>query len=128
MVGWQTRPLNSKKIDTSNLVSLASNQITFTAGTYYCQATAPAFAAVYHKIRLRNVTDGVTLIVGASEYSNNTYYAYNSARLVGQFTIASGKAVELQHYIAVARATDGLGTYTNSGEVEVYAILECWKN
>jgi hypothetical protein len=128
VVGWQTRPLNIKKIDTSNLVSLSSNQVTFTAGTYYCQATAPAFAANSHKLRLRNVTDGVTLIVGNSEYGNSTYWVHNTARLVGQFTITSAKALELQHYITTARATDGLGTYTNSGEVEVYAILECWKN
>ena len=128
VVGWQTRPLNSKKIDTSNLVSLASNQVTFTAGTYYCQATAPAFAANNHKLRLRNVTDGVTLVVGAAEYGSSTYWVHTTARLVGQFTIAAGKVVELQHYTAAARGTDGLGTYTNSGEVEVYAILECWKN
>jgi len=128
VVGWQTRPLNSKKIDTSNLVSLASNQVTFTAGTYYCQATAPAFAANHHKLRLRNVTDGVTLVVGAAEYGSSTYWVHTTARLVGQFTIAAGKVVELQHYTAAARGTDGLGTYTNSGEVEVYAILECWKN
>ncbi|MCX6107827.1 MAG: hypothetical protein NTY08_18520 [Proteobacteria bacterium] len=128
VTGWQTRPLNSKKIDTNSLVSLSSNRVTFTAGTYYCQATAPAFRANNHKLRLRNVTDNVTLIVGSSEYAYQPSIIGNTARLVGQFTIAAGKALELQHYIAYARANDGLGTSVSSGEVEVYAILECWKN
>jgi len=128
VTGWQTRPLNSKKIDTNSLVSLSSNRVTFTAGTYYCQATAPAFGANNHKLRLRNVTDNVTLIVGSSEYAYQPSIIGNTARLVGQFTIAAGKALELQHYIAYARANDGLGTSVSSGEVEVYAILECWKN
>ena len=62
-----------------------------------------------------------------NEFATGT--AQTTARLVGQFTIAAGKALELQHYIASARSGDGLGTnVVNSGEVEVYAILECWKN
>jgi len=130
VTGWQTRPLNSKKIDTNSLASLSSNQVTLTAGTYYCQATAPAFVANNHKLRLRNVTDGVTLIVGSSEYAYQPGNIYNTARLVGQFTIAAGKALELQHYISSAKTVNGLGvqTGTTTTDVEIYAILECWKN
>ena len=82
------------------------------------------------KLSLANIAClfSVWFAMQQTAFAQSGYYAYNSARLVGQFTIASGKAVELQHYIATARAIDGLGTYTNSGEVEVYAILECWKN
>ena len=116
---WHTRDLNTKKIDTNNLATLSANQITLTAGTYYCQGSAPAHNPGQHKIRLRNVTDGVTVLVGTSEYSLPTSGVQASSRLFGQFTIAANKALEVQHYITVGRATDGLGTSTNgSGEVE----------
>lgn len=124
---WNVRTLNTEDSDADGILTLASNQVTLAAGTYICRARAPHFAgtsAGRHKLRLRNVTDTTTVLVGSSALVDE---AQTDSFLSGRFTIAASKALELQHYTALTQATNGLGVETNAGEVEVYAELEFWK-
>lgn len=122
---WQTRVLNTEVVDTNNDCSLASNQLTLSAGTYRVVASAPAYRVGDHQARLRNVTDSVTLVVGTSEYAAPTGSDSPQTRSMidGQFTIVSSKAIELQHQFGTTSATRGLGVEANFGEVEVYATI-----
>src|SRR4051812_17819840 len=57
IVGWQTRILNTKVIDTGSVCTLnGSNQFILLSGTYRIRASAPCHEGNQHQIRLRNIT------------------------------------------------------------------------
>jgi hypothetical protein len=126
---WQTRTLNTEVLDEGNDCTLAANQITLAAGTYDCRITAPASFCGAHQIRLRNVTDSSTILVGTSEVSSPSESSITAtiSTLVGRFTIAASKALEVQHRVTTTRATDGFGAANSFGEIEVYATAEFWR-
>lgn len=122
---WLTRTLNTKVIDTNSDCTLASNQMTLTAGVYEANISSPAVQCSKFKIRLRNVTDSTTVLVGTSEWTASTAaQAQVRSQILGRFTIAASKALEVQYQVAGALATNGLGINSNFGEVEVYTIVE----
>lgn len=120
---WVKRTLNVEKSDAGGHCTLSNSQFTLEAGTYRFSASAPAIACNEHKLRLQNVTDGTTILIGKSSYTAGVYPI--NALLTGRFTISSSKTFELQHKCASTRNTDGLGLAT-SLDTEVYAevVLE----
>jgi hypothetical protein len=122
---WRTRTLNTTVADTASLTSLASNQVTLSAGTYRVRAMAQAWNCADNQMRLQNVTDAATLVTGENAYSNTG--AGCTAHLAGRFTLAGSKTLELQHRCTTSSAgSDGLGRPCSFG-TEVYATLELWK-
>ena len=124
---WQTRTLNTKDSDDDLIVTLAANQLTLQAGSYRVKASAPGYEVGGHKIRLRNITDGATEIVGSSAYINPTINAMTHSFLSDEFTITSAKTFELQHH---CQTTDGSGFGVDlggGGENAVYATIEIWR-
>lgn len=125
---WQTRTLNTSKVNTISGASLASNQVTLPAGTYWCEADAPGFVVGQHMAKLYNTTTAADLILGTSEFSGNAAaYAVTRSMVRGQFTLAAASVLELQHRAGVTRATDGFGTQSNFGVVETYARMTIWR-
>lgn len=123
---WRTRVLNTEVSDTGGYGTLASNQITLSAGTYRVRASAPAFAVNQHQIRFQNVTSAVTLAIGSNEYADSAAPGGTRSVLSGIFTIAAAQALELQHQCASTKATNGFGPLCNF-TTEIYAIVELWK-
>jgi hypothetical protein len=126
---WNVRTLNTEVFDTNGLCSLSANQVTLTAGTYECRAVAPCYEVNRTRLRLRNVTDSATVLLGVNGYTDASDFTTLMALMFGRFTIAASKALELQHYTQVAKATTGLGLQsaaTNNTETEVYASIEFW--
>jgi hypothetical protein len=126
---WRTRTLNTEVADTGGYGTLASNQITLTAGTYLISASAPAYLiSARHQTRLQNVTAGTTLLIGTSVYaptiSANT--VMTRSEIHGVFTVAAGQALEIQHICQATEATDGFGAAANF-TTEVYTVVELWK-
>jgi hypothetical protein len=124
---WQTRVLNTEVNDDGGHASLSSNQITLAAGTYRVRAHAPAYTVNTHKIKLYNITDTVDIIIGTSQVAIASNLVENRSFLEGQFIIAGTKTIELQHRCQTARGSDGLGKASSYGVIEVYAIIELWK-
>jgi len=126
---WTTRTLNTVRVATIAGVSLSSNRVTLPAGTYRVRASSPVGrgGAMRHKCRVYNITDGSTLILGSSEHNGGSSSQVTRSFATGQFTLASTKDIVLQYWTNVARATDGLGLATSSGENEVYGIMEIEK-
>lgn len=124
---WIARVLNTIVDDAGNHASLASNQITLAAGTYRIKAHAPGYKIANHKIKLRNITDASDVIIGSSEYSASPDNTGTRSFLDGRFTIASPKVLELQYRCVINRSTDGLGRASGFAVVEVYAVIEFWK-
>ena len=124
---WQTRVLNTEVTDVGGYCSLASNQITLTAGTYRIYASAPAFSVNRHQLRLQNVTDATTVLIGTSSHAPTSGAMESGpAEIRGIFTIGASKALELQHQCQATKATNGLGVEANF-TTEVYAVVELWK-
>lgn len=116
------RDLNTVVTNQISGASLATNQITLPAGTYYIDADAPAAGNIDGTvIKLRNTTDSTDTIIGRPVH---TVAPSIRSLLSGRFTIAGEKVFELQHYV-VSGGT--YGTAGNRGLTEIYADVRIWK-
>ena len=106
--------------------AVAGNQVTLAPGTYVVRVSAPVFDVNRHQTRLQNITDGVTTLVGTSEYADAGGNGANRSFIVGQFTIAASKVFEVQHRCSATKAATGFGVAANF-TVEIYTIFEAWK-
>jgi hypothetical protein len=122
---WRTVPLTTEVYDPDAIGSLASNQITLSAGTYRVNATheGKGSAAGDLKIRFRNITDSTTVAVGFNADSVSAV-TFIGSWLQGRFTIASAKVFELQAY-----PLSGAMEYAimSTGEVELWAFVKIVK-
>jgi hypothetical protein len=124
---WIALVLNTESFDPAGMVSLSSNQVTLGAGTYSVRARQTFRGASVVKLRLRNVTDSTTAVVGMSAYTTTTDVGNQLTELFGRFTIAGTKTFELQYRVFSTSSTTGLGTALDLGEVEVFTELEIWR-
>ena len=125
--GWFAFPLNVLQDPTGVVTSLASNQFVLSRGVY----DITAFAMLRRsscQIRVRNITDGTTVIIGSNPYgSNATDSAIISSIAEGIFNITSSKTFELQYRVEIA-TTFGLGGMSaNFGENVLNASVKLTK-
>jgi hypothetical protein len=113
---WRTRDLQTTQVNTITSCSLASNQITLPAGTYYVWATTPSRAVQRNYSRLYNTTDSATLIPGSISYSGDSSIQVEEPInvITGVFTIAGTKVIELQHRCSATKNGDGFGSSDGS--------------
>ncbi len=116
---WQTRDLNTTENNGITGASLSSNQIVLPAGTYECRISAPGLRCDNHKARLQNITDGTTIKLGTAEISASGSIYVTRSHIVGHFTLAASKTLEVQHRCTATRATDGFGGFMGV-EAEIY--------
>jgi hypothetical protein len=116
--------------------TLATNQISLPAGTYWAQGHATAYLAFTGssaslKSRLRDVTNNVTAVVGFSSNSFNQtggeFDRNDVVPLAGRFTLAGTATLELQMWNGTATATVSRATTGAHGELEIYANLMIWR-
>lgn len=126
---WTTRTLNTSVTNEIAGASLASNQITLPAGTYWCDISSPYFRCNEVVTRLYNVTDGATTLAGTPEYSNYfAYYTQCRSIIKGRFTLAGSKALAVQYYSSSAFANQGLGYgYSAPSLTHTYTQVLIWK-
>lgn len=119
--GWRTRELTTEDADPDGIGILASNQVTLQAGTYLVWAMAAAtVVASNHRLRIRDVTNSVTLCQG-NNGGSGTNAQPAQIILVGTFTLAAAAAVELQHW---SNSTGNGGVVVTTGENEIYATVQ----
>ena len=117
---WRTRVINTITTNGGSFISLSSNQVTLTTGTYIIDAKAPHYSSTSnHAIRWQNITDATTDILGSNESANNQ--STNSC-LYDKITITSTKVFELQHRCQSSKSVDGLGR-AHGYQTEVYATV-----
>lgn len=127
---WTTCVVNTEVMDAGNHCSLSANQFTLDAGTYDILASKAVIGGAVNgnfKLRLRNITDSTTVIVGMSCYGAANGIGPTDLSVRGRFTIGGGKALALQYWAAAGVATNGLGVKTNASEIEVFCIIELRK-
>lgn len=133
---WRTRDLNTENADAGGHCSLSSNEFTLAAGTYRIKVTAPAYFVGSHRARLYNVTDAaVQQDVGSNDMYGTTEYsraggvgdhAQTHSFITGRFTLASSKALRVEHRCVTTCASIGFGVASNLA-VEVYTTVEIIK-
>jgi hypothetical protein len=122
---WRTRDLNEEVVDTGNICTLSSNQVTLPAGTYRCHIVVPSWNSSGGRMaaRLRNVTSSATLITGTAAYAGGlTVYIF----IDGRFTLSVSTTLEVQHYTDTTQADTGFGLACNITD-EIYTTAEFWK-
>lgn len=117
---WHTRALNTET-DPDGIVTLSSSQFTPSSGTYMIWGVAMTHDGGLNKLRLRNVTQSSTAIVGLAMTNAGVNTTEGMATLLGAFTPNGTDAYELQHYITSAVTGDGLGEAVSDGADEIYA-------
>jgi len=111
---WRTRDLNTE-VDPDGLASLSANQITLAAGTYHVWAEASGYRVIHHQIRLRDITNAVTLLTGLSARSFSSDATTTISTLAGLITLAASTVLELQHRVSSTLADFGWGTDVGTG-------------
>lgn len=116
---WETAPLNVEVVDTIGS-TLASNQFTLPSGSYEISGYSAICGDNGAKVRLRNITDNVTALVGASMRNSSPDGSVGPCPIIGRFTIAATKTFAIQNYSNIAVVNVGMGVPVSTGEDEVY--------
>lgn len=114
---YTTRVLNTTVRNIAG-ATLASNRVNLPAGTWRISASAANNTAGTFRLRIRNITDATTSILGpGGSVAGNVY---NYLTVDGVVTITSAKDFEVQHYRATTVGPDDFGLPASSGDVEIY--------
>lgn len=127
---WTTRVLNTTDVNTITGASLSSNKITLPTGTYYIDASAPAFTYGVRKARLRDITGGTTLLNGGSCYAVGDDEGHTQTRSIvsGYFMLSGTKELEIQQWIgASSEQGRDMGVASGFGVNERYSLVEVIK-
>lgn len=124
---WRTRDLNTIKTNEITGASLSSNQITLPTGTYYIEASAPAYNVSRHQTALYNITDSSFEVIGTSEFTQDSKNVVTRSFVKGRFTISAQKTLELQHQNSSTHNTYGFGVSSTFSQVCVFADLQIWR-
>lgn len=115
---FQTVTLNTEDSDPSGIASLGSNQVTLQPGTYEALIFVPIYIGESSNVRLRNITDGTTVLVGQALYHYQSAFVANNNVIQGRFTLAAAKALAVQAWVVGGVGTPRIGyNLLNSGEV-----------
>ena len=115
---WNTRTINTEDIDSGDNCTLSSSQITLSAGTYECIINVVSYSCGESAVRLYNTTDTSTILSGNS-YADTGGSAITHT-ILGRFTIAASKALEVQQYCSSTQPNNGMGIASALGVSEVY--------
>ncbi len=122
----RTRELTTAVTNEITDASLASNQITLPAGTYWVEALVTAgvgSGAVQHVFA--NVTDGTDPIYSVNAFTEGSAgRASTNTVLRGRMTIAGAKVFELRSHVTV---TCNAGAASSLGPFECYADIVIFK-
>jgi hypothetical protein len=117
---WIKRDLNTEVFDEGSIGALASDQVTLGAGTYKIEAMSIFRETELSQIRIRDVTNSTTLVLGMSHRVGGSANTAIACHAFGVFTLSGTAALELQYHVGNTK-TDGLGLGVNTGELEVFS-------
>jgi CDP-glucose 4,6-dehydratase len=115
------------KTNTIAGASLASNQITLPAGTYFMQAYPVSFRAEGNIARIYNITDSSVVSLGINNTSGTTMTSQSPSNVSCIVTITGTKVFELQHICQTTASSIGFGIRAECGQTEVYSEILIWK-
>lgn len=125
---WSARQLDSVRVSSGASITLnpATALITLQPGIYHVEASAPAYYVNGHRIRLENLSTGLTALHGTSEWSANGVGQVQTRSFIDGYVRVVGAAeeFELQHYIAVSTGGTSFGVPAGAPSTpEIYATV-----
>jgi hypothetical protein len=126
---WNTRAINTIVVDDTGLVTLpGSSTFTIPAGTYIVQASAPAYQANNHVLRLVNVTDAINYY-GTSEYTGSGNGVATRSMLGIKFVLSATKTFRFDSWVSNSNgSTNNLGGAAHiTGVSETYCFATFFK-
>jgi hypothetical protein len=125
---YTTHVLQTESFDVGGIVSVAANQFTLQAGTYFIKGRSQHLDCDVAQIRIQNITDNTTAVTGETGYNNAGEWTGGIwLEAAGRVTIAAAKAFALQYFVSVTVGAGDLGSAASTGAVEVYASVEIWR-
>ena len=125
---WYTRDLNTELADPDGIVSISNNKFTLQAGTYFIEASAPAYKVNRHMAKLYQ-TSGTQadIAFGTSMYANNTNLVNTVSVVRARVTISTATDYEIRHQGDSTNATYGFGLGSDFGTTELYTVVQIYK-
>ena len=116
---WNVRTINIEHTNEITGASLASNQITLPAGTYYIEAASSTTAALNdNKLAVYDTTASAYVAHGMNAFQRDY------AEMVGYFILAATSVIEIQHYPDNSTTA---GSPVSSGQSESYLDVLVWR-
>ncbi len=112
---WLTRTINTTQASAGSSISRSGNVITLEAGTYYIDASAPAYRVRSHAVKFRNTSDSTDALIGSAEYAHENYQVQSRSNIKGYLTVASTKNFEIQHICDRSTGSRDFGIDNNFG-------------
>ncbi len=125
---WYTRDLNTELLDPDGIVSISSNKFTLQAGSYFIEASAPAYKVDQYNIKLYQ-TSGTQadIAFGTAEYANaNEGNVANRSFLFCRVTISTSTDYEIRQRSSATKSNNGRGVQSNQS-VEIYTVVKIFK-
>lgn len=123
-----TRELNFVVTNDIAGALLSGSLLQLPAGKYYCEASAPGHELDGHRIRLRDTTGDVDLIVGENGFAGvGNGSDVDHAILSGQFTLTVQSLLALQQRSTTTNLVDGFGIPNSIPPREVYSVIKIWR-
>ena len=122
---WRTRDLNTEVADPDSIVTIATNQFTLAAGTYFISWSAPAFNSGSHQSALFDSTN-TTYYYGSSAYSADASNVQSRSFGSVRITITGSTVFEIRHRTDNGNSNNGFGVCSNFA-TEVYTRVEILK-
>lgn len=131
---WNTRPMNTfrynQQTTPSPWVSLASNQFTLQPGKYYVEVYTAGWKTSRTQLRLFNVTDSTTDILGLSSFIITTFPTnanrqMNTITIKGELNPMSTKTYRVDQYMELNGGVNSLGVEFGSTTpvTETYLLM-----
>ena len=124
---WQTRELNTTIADPDSIVSIANDQFTLQAGSYFIESSAPAYHCDRHQTRLYNATASSVVQAGQPMYCSDADNVNNFSNIFSRVTLTSSTAFEIQHRCEQSHTGNGFGVEGNFGESSIYTVVKIYK-
>ncbi len=133
--GTTSRFLNTTRYDIGDNIlndplAATSSLLTVRAGTYYCEASAPACGVNSHSIELINVSDanatllsGIPAVAHVSDQGNHCTRAY----VKGKFVLNTQSNIRIRHRVETASTAANSGGGADVAGTNVHTIISCTK-
>lgn len=106
---WRVRDITNMPTDSGNIASLASDQITLEPGKYRTFIVATATQVNGHQARLYDDTAASVLLYGTVSWSSTSADENSDSIIMGDFTLTTQSALQVEHQCSETNATDGMG-------------------
>jgi hypothetical protein len=120
---WTKRTLDTTVTNGITGCSISSSVISLPAGSYTIQSEAPFYNTSMTTTRLRDTTNGVTLVTGTACLADDRYQTQVNLLLRGYFTLTGTTNIELQYYASSNYNANSLGVAMTNGSTEIYANI-----